>query len=152
MVSRVNSEKEWILDSGFTFNITPNRAWFEELKLGDKGVVLLGNNRPCKVQGVGYVRLKLQNDIEKVLTNVRYIPERKSNLISLGMLDELGYLIKVEVGTIKVLKDSLLVMEGIRKNGIYSQLGSIVIGTVSIVAGSSLDNTTLWHRSLGHVS
>ena len=67
-------------------------------------MVLLGNNRPCKVQSVGSVRVRLHNDAEKVLTNVRYIPGLKRNLISLGMLDELGYMIKVEAGTIKVSK------------------------------------------------
>ena len=152
MVSKVNSEKEWILDSGCTFHMTPNKAWFEELKQGDGGVVLLGNNRPCKVQGVGFVRVKLHNDVEKVLTNVRYIPELKRNLIFLGMLDELGYLIKVEAGTIKVLKGSLLVMKGIRKNGIYSLLGSTIIHSISATTGSSLNNTMLWHKRLGHVT
>ena len=29
MVSSVNSEMEWILDSGCTFHTTPNKAWFE---------------------------------------------------------------------------------------------------------------------------
>ena len=43
-------------------------------------------------------------------------------------------------------------MKGIRKNGIYSLLGSTVIGSVSAVAGSSLNNTMLWHKRLRHVS
>ena len=68
------------------------------------------------------------------------------------MLDELGYMIKVEMGTIKVLKGSLLVMKGLRKNGIYLLLGSTIIGSVSAMAGSSLNNTMLWHKRLGHVS
>ena len=109
-------------------------------------MVLLGNNRPCKVQGVGSVRVRLHNDVENVLTSVRYIPELTRNLISLGMLNELGFMIKVEAGTIKVLKGSLLVMKGIRKNAIYSLLGSTVIGFISTVAGSSLNNTMLWHK------
>ena len=75
MVSSVNSEKEWILDLGYTFHMTSNKAWFEELMQGDGGVVLLGNNRTCKVQDVGSVRVRLHNDVEKFLTNMRYIPE-----------------------------------------------------------------------------
>ena len=86
------------------------------------------------------------------MTNVRYIHELKRNMISLGMLDELGFLIKIEAGVIKVLKGSLLVMKGIKKNGIYSFLGSTVTGSTSIVAVSSLSNTMLWHKCLGHVS
>ena len=123
--------------------MTPNKAWFEDLKQGDGGVVLLGNNRLCKVQGIGSVRIKMHNDVEKVLTNVRFILELKRNLISLGTLGELGYVIKVEAGTIKILKGLLLVMKGIKKNDIYSLLGSTVIGSVSLVASSSLNNTML---------
>ena len=137
---------------GCTFHMIPNKAWFEEFKQGDGGVILLGNNRPYKVQGTGSVRIKIHNDVEKLLTNVRFILELKRNLIALGIFDELGYVIKVEVGTIKVLKGSLMVMKGIKKSGIYSLLGSTVFGFVSLVIGSSLNNTMLWHKRLGHMS
>ena len=73
-------------------------------------------------------------------------------LISLGMLDELGYLIKVESRSVKIVKGSMVVMKGINKNGIYSLLGSTIVGTVAPVAGSSMNNTMLWHKRLGHVN
>ena len=142
-VSSVDSEKEWILDSGCTFHMTPNKSWFEEFKQDDEGVVLLGNNKPCKVQGIVSVRIKMFNGAKKVLTQVIFIPELKRNLICLRMLDELEYLIKVESGR---------VMKGIKKNGIYSLLGSTVVGTVALVAGSSMNNAMLWHKRLGYVS
>ena len=73
-------------------------------------------------------------------------------MISLGALDELGYAIKMDAGLVKVMKGSLLVMKGVKKNGIYSLLGNTVIGSSSLVAGSSMNNTMLWHRRPGHVS
>ena len=106
-VSSVNAEKEWILDSGCTFHMTPNKSWFEEFTKKDGGMVLLGNNKPCKVLRVGSIRIKMFNGMEKVLKGVSYIPELKRNLISLGMIDELGYTIKVEGGDLKILKGSL---------------------------------------------
>ena len=54
---------------------------------------------------------------------------------------------------IKIMKDSLLVMKGVKKNGIYSLLGSTIIGTSSSLAvEQKLNKTVLWHRRLGHVS
>ena len=47
------------------------------------------------------------------------------------MFDELGYLFKVESGTLKIVKGSMIVMKGIKKNGIYSLLGSIVVGSIA---------------------
>ncbi|KAG8367168.1 hypothetical protein BUALT_Bualt16G0044500 [Buddleja alternifolia] len=148
-VSNNNSENEWILNLGCTFHMTPNRGWFDEFTKLEGGSVLLGNNKSCKVQGIGSVRIKMFNGIEKVLKQVRYIPELKRNLISLGMLDDLGYSMKLESGTLKVVKGSMVIMKGIRRNGIYSLIGCTVIGSISSVES---DRTVLWHRRLGHVS
>ena len=73
--------------------MTPNKAWFEDFKQEEGGLVFLGNNKPCQVKGIGLVMNRMHNGVEKVLTNVRFIPKLKRNLISLGALDELGYVI-----------------------------------------------------------
>ena len=99
--------------------MTPNKSWFEEFNQHEAGMVLLGNNKPCKVQGIGSIRIKMYNGVEKVLERVRYIPKLKRNLISLGVLDELGYVIKAEAGVLKVSRGSLVVMKGVKKNSIY---------------------------------
>ncbi|KAG8376371.1 hypothetical protein BUALT_Bualt09G0056100 [Buddleja alternifolia] len=94
----------------------------------------------------------MHNGEEMILKNVRFIPELKRNLISLGVLDELGYSIKVETGILKILKGSFVLMKGVRKNGIYSLLGNTVIGSVSIVTENSMEKGTILHQRLGHVS
>ena len=62
----------------------PNKGWFENYKQIDGGTVLLGNNKSCKVIGIGSLRIKLHNGIERVLEDVRHVPELKRNLISFG--------------------------------------------------------------------
>ena len=39
------------------------------------GVVRFGDNKACKVHGIGTVRLKMFDDHELLIYNVRYIPE-----------------------------------------------------------------------------
>jgi len=53
---------------------------FETLKMKEGGLVLLGNNKAYKVQNMGYIRLKVFNNQEILLQEVRYIPELKRNL------------------------------------------------------------------------
>ena len=133
--------------------MAPNKAWFETFKDQDGGEVFLGNNKSCKIKGIVTIRIRLHNALEKVMTNVRCIPELKRNLISLGVLDDLGYTVKLEASFIKIMKGSLLVMKEAKKIGIYSLLGSTVIGTSSSLAvDQKMNNTVLWHRRLGHVS
>ena len=115
-------------------------------------MVLLGNNRPCKIQGIGSVRIKMYDGVERLLTQVRYIPELKRNLISLGVLDELGYSIKMECGSLKILKGSLVMLKGVKKNGIYSLLGSTVVGNVSTASGLDWKVAMLFNKRLGHMS
>lgn len=88
MVTKGASNEKWILDSGCTYHICPNKAWFEDFEPMNGGTVLLGNNEPCKMKGIGSIRLPLPSGIEILLSQVRYIPTIKHNLISVGVLDD----------------------------------------------------------------
>ena len=46
----------------------------------------------------------------------------------------------------------MIVMKGIKKNGIYSLLGSTTVGSITSVHGYSMNNAMLWHKRLGLVS
>ena len=61
----------------------------------------------------------MADGVIRTLTNVRHVPELKRNLISLSILDEVGYSCKTENKTMKVSKEVLVVMRGVRKNGLY---------------------------------
>ena len=49
--------------------------------------MLLGNNSPCKVIGIGSVRIKTHDGLERVLPDVRHVLKLKQNLISLGLIN-----------------------------------------------------------------
>ena len=57
---------------------------------------MLGNNKPCKVQGIGSIQLKMFNGKETVLTSVRCLPELTINMIFISMFDALGYTTQIE--------------------------------------------------------
>ena len=46
-------ENEWILDSGCSFHMTPNKDLFTTYEIVDGGNVTMGNNATCKVVGLG---------------------------------------------------------------------------------------------------
>lgn len=152
VVTTNNSDKQWILDSGCSFHMTPNRDWFESYEDRDGGQVLLGNNKACKVTGIGSIRIRTHDGIERLLTEVRFIPELKRNLISLGLLDQNGYTYKCEDGILKICRGSMVVMKGIRENGLYVLQGSTVIGIASPVISNDSNSAQTWHKRLGHVS
>ena len=87
---------EWILDSGCSFHMCPQKDFFITFEKVDGGRVLLGNNLTCKVAGIGSVSIKALDGKVISLEQFKYVPELKRNLISLGMIDQLNCSIKAE--------------------------------------------------------
>ncbi|KAH9763957.1 hypothetical protein KPL70_001353 [Citrus sinensis] len=130
IVSDGASRGNWVLDSGCSFHMCPNRNFFKNYETYDGGIVVMGNDASCRVIGRGTIKLKMLDGTIRELPNVRHIPDLKRNLISLGMLDKMGCVIKLESGTLK---------------------GSVVTGDVG-VSNQNLNKTLLWHFKLGHMS
>ncbi|GJW05230.1 retrotransposon protein, putative, ty1-copia subclass [Tanacetum coccineum] len=101
--------------------ICEKRDFLFDFKEFNGGTVLLGDNRACAIMGIGNVRVQMKDGSSFVLENVRYIPDLKRNLISLGTLDREGYTVKLQNGRVKVIKGSLMVLSGTMKgNCVYS--------------------------------
>ncbi|KAE8735061.1 hypothetical protein F3Y22_tig00000477pilonHSYRG00233 [Hibiscus syriacus] len=153
-ISMTQLTDAWILDSGCSYHITPNREWFSTYILVKSGSVYLGDYRCCNIVGIGDVRIKMYDGSIRTLCGVRHIPYLKKNLISLGTLHKNGFIPKVDEDreTIRIVKGALTVKKGKMTAGnIYILLGSTVVGGVHSV--ESCDNTTkLWHMRLAHLS
>ncbi|CAJ2668093.1 unnamed protein product [Trifolium pratense] len=145
-------EKSWVMDSGCSYHICPRKEYFETLELKEGGVVRLGNNKACKVQGIGTIRLKMYDDRDFLLKNVRYIPELKRNLISISMFDNLGYCTRIERGVMRISNGALVIAKGSKMNGLYILEGSTVISNALVTSVENADITKLWHLRLCHVS
>ncbi|KAG8495946.1 hypothetical protein CXB51_009450 [Gossypium anomalum] len=158
LVASVNDSKvseEWILDSGCTFHMSPNRDWFTTYETVSEGVVLIGNNASCKIAGVGTIKVKMFDGVVRTLSDIRHVPELKRNLISLSTLDSKGYRYTAESGVLKISKGSLIVMKGQKKIAkLYVLQGSTVTGDTAIASSSLSDDdiTKLWHMRLGYMS
>jgi hypothetical protein len=114
-----HSNDKWVLDTACTFHMFPKRDWFTIYDSVNCGSVLMGNNVPCKIVGIGIIRIMMHDGIVRTLANVPHIPDLKKNLISLGTLDSLGYKYYGEGGVIWVSKGSLIIMKGNKVDGLY---------------------------------
>ena len=82
------------------------------------------------------------------------------NLISVSKLDDAGVKIMFEKDTCKMVRGSLVLMQGVRIGTLYKLQGSIVIDGYnnSVVPESGVENlvvsrekTMLWHQRLAHI-
>ncbi|KAK2973986.1 hypothetical protein RJ640_020432 [Escallonia rubra] len=148
-----SSDGGWILDTGCSYHMCPNRDWFATYRSFDGGKVLMGNNVPCKVVGIGSIQIRMHDGIVRTLTDVRHVPELRKILISLGTLDSNGCSYRAAGGVMRIMKDALVVMKGLKQNSLYLLQDSIVTGAAAASSSDiDSDTTKLWHMRLGHMS
>ena len=66
---------------------------------------------------------------------MRYVPQLKRNLISVGALETLGLRVSIRGGVLKMTKGSMVVLKGVRQNNLYYLKDSTVIGQMMILPG-----------------
>ncbi|KAH0714096.1 hypothetical protein KY284_007001 [Solanum tuberosum] len=146
------SNDEWILDSGCSYHMCPNKDLFATYESVGDGVVLMGNNASCKVFGKGTIQIRMYDGVVRTLTDVRYVPDLKKNLISLGTLESPGCKYTGEGGVMKISLGARVIMKARRSGTLYTLLGSTVTGAAAVSTQSDSDITKLWHMRLGHMS
>ena len=73
-----------MVDSGASFHATPDKKHFHNYVQGDFGKVRLGDDKPCKIVGMGTVFIKQKNGNRWLFKKVRHVPDLKKNLILIG--------------------------------------------------------------------
>ncbi|GJW81786.1 retrotransposon protein, putative, ty1-copia subclass [Tanacetum coccineum] len=132
MSTQAQALLDLIMDSGCSYHMTPRLDILFDFLECDGGSVQLGDNRECKIRGIGKVRVQLRDGSSFVLNNVRYIPELKRNLISLGTLEKEGFTVKMQSGKVKVINGSRVVLSGTRRdNCVYSLDGHAMAGELN---------------------
>ncbi|KAM7469064.1 hypothetical protein LguiA_007247 [Lonicera macranthoides] len=150
VTSLVSSSSEWILDSGCSYHMCPNRKLFHTFTEVNGSKVLMGNDHACKTMGIGMIRLKIHDGVVCTLGDVRYVPDLKKKLISLGAFDSNRYRVMLEGGNLKVFSGVMVMMRGKNEGNIYFLQGSTVTGFASVTTEET-DTMRLWHMRLGHV-
>lgn len=94
-IKSADNSTEWTLDSVATSHISNDKTLFSELvQIKDKSMKLANGER-VNIMGIGCCSVKFINEHEKTtilkLTNVLYVPDLKSNFISIKKLTNKGY-------------------------------------------------------------
>jgi hypothetical protein len=79
-----NISESWVVDSRASFHATPHRKHFLDNVQGDFGQVHLGDDAPCKIVGMGRVKINQRNGNQWLLKEVRHVLDISKNIISTG--------------------------------------------------------------------
>ena len=89
----------------------PNRDWFFGFEKLDGCSVVM--------EEIGTILIKIFDWMVRELKKVRYVPQMKRNLISVGDLKTLGFGLSITDGVLKMTRASMVVLKGIRRNNLY---------------------------------
>ena len=98
---------------------------------------------------MGTVRIKMFHGIVRELKEVRYVPQLKRSLISVGALEALGLVISVRDGVLKMIKGSMVVMKGVRRDNLYYLKGSTMTDQVETSSSSDVGGPEDWQGKVG---
>lgn len=78
-----SSDKVWYLDNGASNHMTGNRAWFCKINEMVTGKVRFGDDSCIDIKGKGSILFVSRDGERNILADVYYLPDLKSNIISL---------------------------------------------------------------------
>lgn len=92
----------------------------------------MGNDQSCKIEGVGSVKIRMFDDVNRTLTHVRFISNMRKNLISLGVLDSHGLEWSSRQGVLDVKSsDKKVILKVYKHNNLYLLEGTTICEEVN---------------------
>lgn len=142
----------WYLDTGASNHMMGRRAALAHLDDTVRGTVRFGDGSVVEIRGLGSMVTEGRTREHKVLTDVYYIPKLKSNIISLGQLEEGGCKVVLENGMLTVFdrERALLIRAPRTKNRMYT-IKPNVTSPVCLLSKCD-DQAWVWHARYGHLN
>ncbi|GKB65395.1 retrovirus-related pol polyprotein from transposon TNT 1-94 [Tanacetum coccineum] len=137
---------EWIKDSGCSKHMTGNRKLFSTYKAYNGRNVIFESNLRGNIIG----KCTISHD-SLIIENVEHVDNLKFNLLSVGQICDNKCKVVFTEHDSEIIKDEKVIGRGIRKRGLYvMKLGNKPEDKICL---ATLDeNSTLWHRRLGHAN
>ncbi|WVZ73817.1 hypothetical protein U9M48_022082 [Paspalum notatum var. saurae] len=120
--------------------MTGSRGAFSELDTSITGTVKFGDNSLVDIAGQGTILFSCSNGSHRALTGVYYIPRLRSNIVSLGQLDECECKVLIDDGVLRI------------RDRQQKLLAKLTIPRPMCLAARREEAAWRWHARLGHLS
>ena len=132
--------------------MTGHKDWFCEIDETVKRSIKFGDGRSVMAKGIGKVAIRRVDGSKVTISDVLYVPNMESNLLSLGQLLEKGFSMHMEGEHMEVADSNgkCVLKVVVSKNRTF-KVGVSTIEQKCLTAQSN-DSVWKWHRRLGHLN
>ena len=145
-------EDIWYLDNGASNHMSGDHRYFSSIDDSISGKVRFGDDSCIDIKGKGSIEFIDRNGEARKITDVYFIPNLKSNIISLGQATESGCDIRMK-GEHLIMhdRDGKLITKALRsKNRLY-KVHMRIRDDLSLLSTTTSDSRR-WHARLGHIN
>ena len=154
MAVQANQELEsdvWYVDTGCSNHMCGSKSSFSYLNEYFHSLVRFGDCSTVKVMGKGDIEIRTKNGFVETISNVFYVPDLKSNLLSARQLQEKGYIITIQKGACEIYDPTRGAIAVVQMSS--NRLFPLKITSVqSCLVAEVKDSSWLWHFCYGHLS
>jgi transposase InsO family protein len=145
-------DDSWFLDTGASNHMTDHRSVFAEMDTNVTGTVKFGDGSVVEIQGRGTVLFACANGEHRALSDVYYIPRLRSNIFSLGQLDQNGCEVHIRGGWLKLLDHNQKLLAKVQRA--RNRLYVITLNIAQPVCLSAVhdDVSWRWHARYGNLN
>lgn len=142
----------WYLDTGASNHMSGEKAYFTDLDLTVHGKVRFGDGSVIDICGRGSVLFKCKNEEHLILSGVYYIPRLKSNIVSLGQLEESENKIVIEGGFLRIYDKFTKLIVKVERQANRLYVGRFLLAKQVCLMAKIRDAAWLWHARYGHLN
>lgn len=154
--STANYTNSWHVDSGASMHMTMHRDWLTDITPSSVPSIKIANNKVLKVECCGNVCIKVNakdGSTDSIqVRNVLYVPELKTNLLSVSKIIKSGCRVTFnEYGCEVYNPSNKLVAKAELVNETYL-LNTCKNQEMPVMMAKTDDDTYLWHQRMGHLN
>lgn len=146
------NDRRWVVDTGATNHMSGIRAAFSNLDTGIGGSVRFGDGSLVQIEGRGTVVFECKNGELSSFADVYYIPKLRTNIISVGQLDETGFEALVRGGTMRVRDKGGQLLAKIPRAPNRLYVLDITLARPMCCAAQGAEDAWRWHTRFGHLN